>query len=82
MHRAEWSAYSLEPSVNWPEVELNAMIWLRLELVSVEILHETSLPACTDGLLSSFTSSVNLHMDYIVSLASELSVVIDACVEN
>lgn len=82
MHRAERSAYPLQPCVNWPEVKFNAVIGFRLELVSIEVLYEASLPACTDGLLTSLASSVDFHMDYIVSLASEFGVVIDACVED
>jgi hypothetical protein len=63
-------------------VEFNTVVGLRLKLVRIEILNDSSLPSCTDGLLSSWSTSIDLNMDDVVTLRSQFSVIVDPAVEN
>jgi hypothetical protein len=79
---AERAANSLKPGVQRAIVELNTVIGLRFKFIRIEVLHDSALPSCPDRLLSSRSASVNLYMDDVVTLRSQLGVVVDTAVEN
>jgi hypothetical protein len=74
-------ANALKPSIYGAVVKLNAMVGLRFKFKRIEILHYSSLPASTNRLLTSGTSSENFYMHNVVSLRSKLCIIINTAVE-
>ena len=82
MGGAERAANSLKPGVQRTIVELNTVVGLRFKFIRIEVLHDSALPSSPDRLLSSRPASVNLNMDDVVTLRSQLGVVVDTAIEN
>ena len=62
-------------------MKLNTVVGLRFKFIRIEVLHDSALPSCAYRLLSGRAASVNLNMDDVVSLTSQLGVIVDTAIE-
>ncbi len=82
MSGAERAANSLKPGVQRAIVELNTVVGFRFKFIRIEVLHDSALPSSAYRLLSGRAASVNLNMDDVVTLTSQLGVIVDTAIEN
>ena len=63
-------------------MKFNAVIGCGFKFIGVKIFYYSSLPTCTNGLLTSWAACEYFYMHYVMALSSKFSIKIGSTIKN